>query len=210
MDFAQRLRILRNQAGITQEELALKLDVSRPAVGNWESGKARPRLDKLNQLAELLHVPITELLDVNEGATNVVGTSAMVPLLGWTHMGEPTDEEASDTMIEVPAEVAEAHPRSFCLHTQGDCMNKRYPPDSIVMVDPDMEPTNGCAVLVETVNYESYIHVFNRGASTLMLSPDSTNDEYVDIVVSPDTENPLTIKGVVCWYQADKDLRDEE
>lgn len=202
MDFSERVKKLREDAGLTQEELAAKLGVSRPAVGMWENKRSRPRLDKMNQLSDLFGVPVSELL----GERQVVGSSRLVPLLGYTHMGEAVDEDACDRMVEVPTSVAEAHPAGYCVHADGGCMDNRYPDDCVLMVDPDMEPRNGCAVLAEVEGYRSVVRTYLRGSSTLVLSPDSHTGSDEDIVVTAD-DPPVSLKGVVVWYQAERDVR---
>lgn len=202
MEFGQRVKKLRTEAGLTQEDIAKKLDLSKTAVGAWENGRAKPRLDKLNQLADLFGVTAAELL----GERQVVGSSRLVPLLGYTHMGEAVDEDACDRMVEVPTSVAEAHPAGYCVHADGGCMDNRYPDDCVLMVDPDMEPRNGCAVLAEVEGYRSVVRTYLRGSSTLVLSPDSHTGSYEDIVVTAD-DPPVSLKGVVVWYQAERDVR---
>ena len=207
MDFGQRLRSLRAKANMTQAELAQKLDVSRPAVGSWESGKIRPRLDKLSQIAELFGITVSELMGEPAGQERSVrGTSALVPLLGWAHMGEPVDEGELHEVVEVPAEVAAAHPRAFCVHAQGDCMDNLYPTDAILLVDPDMEPVSGCAVLAETVDHGAVVRLYMRGTSTVMLTASSHTGSYPDIVAGPD-DDPIACRGRVVWYMRDRDDR---
>lgn len=207
MDFGQRLRSLRAKANMTQAELAQKLDVSRPAVGSWESGKIRPRLDKLSQIAELFGITVSELMGEPAGQERSVrGTSALVPLLGWAHMGEPVDEGELHEVVEVPAEVAAAHPHAFCVHAQGDCMDNLYPTDAILLVDPDMEPVSGCAVLAETVDHGAVVRLYMRGTSTVMLTASSHTGSYPDIVAGPD-DDPIACRGRVVWYMRDRDDR---
>ncbi len=64
MKLNERLFELRRRAGLSQEELADKVGVSRQAVGKWENGASMPELDKLLALSEFYHVPIGELLGV--------------------------------------------------------------------------------------------------------------------------------------------------
>lgn len=53
---------LRKQQGWSQEELAMKLGVSRQSVSKWESGASIPELDKILQLGELFGVSTDFLL----------------------------------------------------------------------------------------------------------------------------------------------------
>ena len=204
-DFSSRVKRLRELCGLTQLEVARKLDVSPAAVGAWENNRSRPRLDKLENLAELLGTTTYELLNGNE-PMQVRPSSVLVPLLGTTHMGEFADEDDCDRMVEVPANVVEAHPGGFCVHADGECMNNRYPSDSVLFVDPHMQPFDGCAVLAETDQYQSIVRKYSKGSTSLMLSPDSHSDSFENIIVRAD-DAPVKLKGVVVWYQAEKDLR---
>lgn len=204
-DFSSRVKRLRELCGLTQLEVARKLDVSPAAVGAWENNRSRPRLDKLENLAELLGTTAYELLNGNE-PMQARPSSVLVPLLGTTHMGEFADEDECDRMVEIPANVVEAHPGGFCVHADGECMNNRYPSDSVLFVDPHMQPFDGCAVLAETDQYQSIVRKYSKGSTSLMLSPDSHSDSFEDIIVRAD-DAPVKLKGVVVWYQAEKDLR---
>lgn len=204
-DFSSRVKRLRELCGLTQLEVARKLDVSPAAVGAWENNRSRPRLDKLEKLAELLGTTAYELLNGNE-PMQARPSSVLVPLLGTTHMGEFADEDDCDRMVEVPANVVKAHPGGFCVHADGECMNNRYPSDSVLFVDPHMQPFDGCAVLAETDQYQSIVRKYSKGSTALMLSPDSHSDAFDDIIVRAD-DAPVKLKGVVVWYQAEKDVR---
>lgn len=206
MDFAQKLRQMREKAGLTQGDLADKLDVSRPAVSSWESGKIRPRLNKLQQLAELFDTTVADLMGEDATEAAISGTSRMVPLLGFAHMGEPCDEGNLADGVEVPASIADAHPRGFMVHAQGGCMDNRFPHDALLLVDPDMEPVNGQPVLAETSDYGAVVRNYTRGRSTVMLTADSHSGEYDDIVATPD-DAPVVCKGRVVWYMGERDER---
>lgn len=52
----------RKQLGLTQEELAQRMDVSRQSVTKWETGQSAPDLDRLVQLREVLSISLDELL----------------------------------------------------------------------------------------------------------------------------------------------------
>lgn len=52
----------RKQLGLTQEELAQRMDVSRQSVTKWETGQSAPDLDRLVQLGEVLKISLDELL----------------------------------------------------------------------------------------------------------------------------------------------------
>ncbi len=62
MEFNEKLQELRKNKGLTQEELAENLFVSRTAVSKWESGRGYPSIDSLKEIANYFSVTIDELL----------------------------------------------------------------------------------------------------------------------------------------------------
>ena len=60
--FSENLKILRKQKGLTQEALAIKLHITRQTISKWEKGLSVPDAEQLVHLAEVLEVPITQLL----------------------------------------------------------------------------------------------------------------------------------------------------
>lgn len=63
MDFGEKLKALRTERGLTQEQLAARLYVSRTAVSKWETGGGSPNLDSLQAVARLFDVSVDDLLD---------------------------------------------------------------------------------------------------------------------------------------------------
>lgn len=55
------IKTLREKMGITQVELAARLNVTQPTIAMWETGEAMPRADKLPELARVLGCSIDEL-----------------------------------------------------------------------------------------------------------------------------------------------------
>ena len=66
MEFYEKLQQLRKQKGLTQEELAQALFVSRTAVSKWESGRGYPNLESLKAIAGFFGVTVDALLSGEE------------------------------------------------------------------------------------------------------------------------------------------------
>lgn len=66
MELNEKLQELRKNKGLTQEELAATLYVSRTAVSKWESGRGLPSIDSLKQISAFFDVSIDDLLSADK------------------------------------------------------------------------------------------------------------------------------------------------
>ena len=66
MEFNEKLQELRKNKGLTQEELAEILFVSRTAISKWESGRGYPNIESLKAIAKLFSITVDELLSGEE------------------------------------------------------------------------------------------------------------------------------------------------
>lgn len=62
MNIAEKIKAVRNRAGMSQQELADKIHVSRSAVAKWESDKGLPDIDNLKAIAKLFGMTLDELV----------------------------------------------------------------------------------------------------------------------------------------------------
>lgn len=60
MEFCEKLQELRKKRGLTQEELAEQLYVSRTAISKWESGRGYPSIDSLKAIAKFFSVSLLD------------------------------------------------------------------------------------------------------------------------------------------------------
>ena len=56
------IKLLRTEKGMNQEQLAEKLQVTRQAVSNWETGKTQPDIETLTRMAEVFDVSVEKLI----------------------------------------------------------------------------------------------------------------------------------------------------
>ena len=66
MEFNKKLQEMRKQRGLTQEELAESLFVSRTAISKWESGRGYPSIESLKAIAKFFSLTVDELLSPEE------------------------------------------------------------------------------------------------------------------------------------------------
>lgn len=66
MEFSERLKTLRKEAGLTQVDVAEKLGISQPAYASWERGVKKPTQENLVKLSKILYVSVDYLLGNTE------------------------------------------------------------------------------------------------------------------------------------------------
>ena len=59
---SENLKTLRKNKGLTQEELAIRINVVRQTVSKWESGRGYPNIESLKEISKFFSVSIDELL----------------------------------------------------------------------------------------------------------------------------------------------------
>ena len=80
---------IRKEKGFTQEDLARRIYVTRQAVSRWENGDTTPSIDMAKLIAQVLDVPVMQLLDLpQEPSCQCCGTPFSVP-----HMDKGTDAD---------------------------------------------------------------------------------------------------------------------
>ena len=63
MTIGEKITVLRNAAGMSQDTLADNLSVSRQSVSKWEADQAQPQIDKVMQICKLFSVSADQLLN---------------------------------------------------------------------------------------------------------------------------------------------------
>ena len=82
MKFNENLKLLRKKEGLTQEELAEKLNVSRQSVTKWESGNAIPDIEKIKEIAYIFLISVDSLIgDIENKKPNKL--KKRIQDIGW-------------------------------------------------------------------------------------------------------------------------------
>lgn len=149
-------------AGLTQQQLAKAMGVTRPTVTMWESGATTPSTRKLDELADALglsRVQFFESKEVREASNVRSGpeTARWVPEISWINAGAWKEvghviEDLTETQ-HWPCPVA-CSPKTFCLRVEGDSMSPAYPRGTLIYVDPEVPPTSGKRVVAMSENWE--------------------------------------------------------
>ena len=102
--------------------------------------------------------------------------------------------------------MREAHPRGYFLEVEGGCMSRVYPEGCHIYIDPAQQPRNG-SVAVVSIDGADYVmrRLYNTGR-TVVLSPDSWDDCYEDIVITVEDGRTVEYVGTVVWFQPAEEM----
>lgn len=81
MDFSQQLRELRKERGLTQEELAKKLELAKSSISMYENGKRKPSFEVLEMFADFFNVNLDTLYGtspINNGSFKYTPEEEMI------------------------------------------------------------------------------------------------------------------------------------
>ena len=101
MTFGEKLREARKAAGLSQEQFAEKMSVSRSAVAKWESDKGLPDVNNLKVMSQLLGVTIDYLLDDDE-KLNLSETKEPIDLESFEKTGKARDKKDAAVLAKFP------------------------------------------------------------------------------------------------------------
>lgn len=204
---------------ITQEHLARVADVTPGAVSGWRRNSV-PRRRAVKNICDYFNLEEDDILSATHGlAAKEHGRAPMpdgaitppeprkayLPLLGKVHAGAAQEPQVLDERISLPYEVWERHRDGYFLQVEGQCMSKIYPEGSYILIDPEQRPTNGSIAVVSIDGADYVMRRLYKGSSVLVLSPDSWEDGYDDIVIAGD-DHTVEFVGSVVWFQASGEL----
>ena len=193
---ADRLRELRKKHNLTQAEVAKKLYIGQGAVSAWENGRSTPPTDKLQEIAAIYHVNLSELLGT-PNADNVKSRGVKIPVLGRVQAGIPASaiEEVLD-YEEIPADMA-ARGEYFGLIVRGDSMSPRILDGDVVIVraQPDVESGEVAVVAVNGDN--ATIKRVRKSSDGISLIPFNSAYDIAFYSNEQIRKLPVEIKGKV-------------
>lgn len=193
LSIGEKLREARKAAGLTQRQLADKIDVSNTSISNWEKGVSMPDPDTIQYLCWALNVQPNYFFSVESTLPqNIISMPEMrkIPLLGSIACGEPIlAEENIEDLIAIPRHI----PADFALTCKGDSMiNARIFDGDIVYIRQQETVDNGqiAAVLIDGEATLKRVRLF---ADHISLEPE--NPQFRPIVLWGEEMNTVRILG---------------
>lgn len=189
--FADRIKTLRGEVGISQTELGRELDVRQSTVAMWESGKNTPSYDMLTRIAEFFSVEVSSLLGEKQRIVKI-------PVLGRVQAGLP--RTATEDIVGYE-EISEDKVRSgefFALQIKGDSMEPRmYEGDTVIVRRQEVVENGEIAIVLidgEDATCKKF-YAYSEGISLVSLNP-----RYAPIFFTRDelSTRRVEVLGRVC------------
>lgn len=209
-DFAATIKRLRLERGITQEQLASMLKVSRSTIGMYETGSREPDFETCEAIADIFNVDMDYLLGRTSVERKEPITPSIIPpgfeplpkmvkrpLVGSIACGEPiTAEENIEDYVDVPENVQ----CDFCLRCKGDSMIDAGIHDGDVVyihIQPQVE--NGQIAAVRIDGEATLKRVFwDESSQTLTLLAENRN--FAPLVYTGPILETVHVEGKAVGY----------
>ena len=210
--FAKNLESLIEDRQMTQTKCADDIGVTSVSVNNWLRRGMVPSMEILERICDAYGINYDDLMSDDYGyfakTHGGIGSKveflrprlAHAPLYGTVHAGDEQEPCLKEENVPIPYEVWQGHKNAYFLEVVGDCMDKVYPPGCLVLVDPDMTPKSGSIGVVAVDGSDYVMRRMYKGTSSLLLTPESHNPEWTDIVI--DNTHDVQLIGTVVWFQS--------
>ncbi len=202
MEFSKRLKFLRNEKNISQEELAKLLNISRTSITNYELGRNEASTQVLDKLSEIFNCSIDYLLgksDTRNNTSNIDESDKkfyMCPVYGQISAGQPNwAEECIEGRLPLdPNLMGIINPEEhFFLRVNGESMNKVIRNGAFALIHKQDIVEDGEIAVVLVNGYDATLKKFTRQGEMIILEPESTDDSFKTQVY--DKTTPIKILG---------------
>lgn len=200
-----RIKELREQNHLTQDELARKLGISKSTIGMYETNKRQPDTETKEAIADLFNVDMDYLYgrsDIKNKSSQIIelaSTGVQIPVLGYVRAGYPIYAEENIIDYEEISTTMAAKGEFFGLRICGNSMEPRMFENDVVIVrkQPDIESGEIAVVLVN--GSDGTVKKVIKSDNGIMLVPLNSNCDYEPHFYSNEEIQtlPVTIAGKV-------------
>lgn len=209
MEFKDKIRMLRKQNGLTQEEVAQAVGLKKPAIYKYEKGLlVNPKRTLIEKLAILFGVSPAYLIGVEENKEIPSSYSYIhIPIGISAGQLENCDGLTELPRVSIPDFYLGKYardPRIVIMHVNGESMNRVIENGATiaVMTGIQQDQLSDGDIVVACVGPSYTVKRFYnvREKESIVLSPDSSDPTFVPIIVSYDAPDSIRIFGKVVMY----------
>lgn len=205
MTIGDNIRRYRENIGITQTELAKRIGKTRSVVSQYESGKIRPRMGTVEDLASALGVRKSDLVDdtTTYSVVSIEERFAEIPLLGSIAAGTPIEMLPVDETFPCPVRyVSKYGDNLYYLRVVGNSVNRIIPNGYLALIAASVRTGSERDLFAVCVNgYDATIKHVRKLDNGVELVPDSYDPTIKSMVYdyADETCEEVTIMGKVVW-----------
>ena len=200
--FSEIIKLLRIERGITQEQLAALLKVSRSTIGMYETGSREPDFETLEAIADIFNVDLDYLMGRSTvERKNPVATSPIpagfqplpkmrkIPRVGRIACGEPI--LAEENIEDYDATPEEWH-ADFTLLCRGESMEPKIKDGDVVAIRTQPQVENGEIAAVRIGDEATLKRVYCNGSTVIL---QAENPTFPPLVYSGQEAEDIHIEG---------------
>lgn len=214
--FNERLKLLRTEAGLSQQDAAKQLGTSKSSINMYERGEREPGIDMLETIADYFNVDMDFLLGKSEHRSKSAWlaqterlppypgimpiTTQRIPLLGEIACGKPIFcNEDRESYIEVGTNIH----ADFCLRCKGDSMTGARIFDGDIVFIREQDTVDNGQVAAVIIGDEATLKrvYFYPEKSKLVLQAE--NAKYEPLVYVGEELSEIHILGKAVAFQSD-------
>ena len=223
--FNERLKLLRQETGLSQQDFAKQVGLSKSSVNMYERGEREPGLETLEAIADYFNVDMDYLLGKSEHRSKTAWLEGLdksidleilrsqvkfenlfpiekkrFPLLGQIACGKPiAANEEKELYVEAGANID----ADFCLRAKGDSMigARIYDGDIVFIMKQEMVENGKIAAVI--IEDEATLKRVNYYPEKDLLILKAENSQYEDLVYTGEQLNHIIILGKAVAFQSD-------
>lgn len=223
--FNERLKLLRQEAALSQQDFAKQLGTSKSSINMYERGEREPGIDTLEAIADYFNVDMDYLLGKSDHRSKSAWLEEIdksvdleslrsqikyenifpierkrYPLIGDVACGKPIyAEENFEAYVEAGADIE----ADFCLRAKGDSMigARIYDGDIIFVRKQDMVDNGEIAVVI--IEDEATLKRVNYYPEKNLLILKAENPKYEDFIYAGEQLEQIIILGKAVAFQSD-------
>ena len=204
MNISTTIQRLRQEALLSQYDLALKVGVSYATIRQWETGASQPNMGMLVRLARVFGTTPSAIVDYKRPSLGNICVPTQVTKipLSKPKKGDGKTLQRKTTpagITEVPSSVIEEHPRARAFSIEACHTSPSLPGWTTYVYDPYCMPGKGDPALVRISPTQTEIRKWQHADLGITVRGiDFTDIEYNGSAPLP-YPYPL---GTICWYQS--------
>lgn len=193
-----RIKMLREEFGFTQQELADKINGAKSTIAMYENEQRKPSLEVLIKLSEIFKCSIDYILCKTNKRTSDLSdeTFFLCPVYGKISAGQPNwAEECLDGYLPVDPNLMDiATPEEcFFLKVDGESMNKVVRNGAYALIRKTDFVDNDEIAVVLVNGCDATLKKFSKEGDIIVLSPESTDNSFKQQIYTKET--PIKVIG---------------